>query len=158
MLIVSDTSPITNLIKIGQLDILEKLFNTVVITYKVYNELLNYENQKHEIEKRKWILIERISNHDKVKELEIQLDAGEAEAIVLAQELEADTLVIDERKGRKIAEGYGLKIIGLLGILIIAKKQGYIEAIKPLLDELIKKVGFRVSEALYYRVLMEAEE
>ena len=158
MLIISDTSPITNLIRIGQLDILEELFEEVVIPQQVYDELLNYENQKAEIEKRKWISVKDVSDREKVKELETKLDAGEAEAIILANELKADILIIDERKGRRIAEDYGLKIIGLLGVLIRAKKEGCLKELKPILDTLIDEIGFRVSNDLYNRILKEAQE
>lgn len=158
MLIVSDTSPITNLIRINKLDLLKQLYSEVVIPEKVQDELINYENQKEEIDKRDWIFVRTVSNSDEVRKLEEELDAGEAEAIVLAKELDADILIIDERKGRKIAEENGLKIIGLLGVLIKAKQMGYIEELKPLLNELINNVGFRVSRGLYNRILTEVNE
>ena len=158
MLIISDTSPITNLIRIGQLDILKKLFKEVVIPQQVYEELLNYENQKSAIEQRTWIVMMKVKDREQVKELEIKLDAGEAEAIVLAHELKADMLIIDERKGRIIAEEYGLKIIGLLGVLLKAKREGYLKELKPIMDRLIDEIGFRVSTDLYDRILKEAKE
>jgi len=158
MLIISDTSPITNLIRINRLDLLKLLYTEVVIPEKVQDELLNYENQKTELEKRAWIIVKKVSNSNEVKKLEAELDAGEAEAIVLAKELDADLLIIDERKGRKIAEANGLKIIGLLGVLIQAKRKGYVKDLKPLLNELIDSVGFRVSKKLYNRILKEVNE
>ena len=158
MLIISDTSPITNLISINKLDLLKLLYNKVVIPQKVQDELLNYENQKKEIDKRDWIIVKKVYDFSQVKRLEQELDAGEAEAIVLAKELNADVLIINERKGRKIAEENGLKIIGLLGVLIKAKQMKYIKALKPLLDELVDNVGFRVSKKLYHRILKEIDE
>lgn len=158
MLIISDTSPITNLIRINELDLLKLLYTEVVIPEKVQDELLNYENQKDEIDKRDWIIVKKVSNSDEVKKLEVELDTEEAEAIVLAKELEADLIIIDERKGRKIAEENGLKIIGLLGVLIQAKRMGYVKELKSLLNELIDNVGFRVSQELYNRILKEVNE
>ena len=158
MLIVSDTSPITNLIQIGQLDILEQVFTQIIIPEKVYEELSVYEKQREEIENRNWILVKPVINQAEVKMLEKQLDLGEAQAIVLAKELNADLLIIDERKGRKAAEEYGLKIIGLLGVLIQAKKKGYLNELKPILDKLIGDIGFRVSKNLYDRILKEVSE
>jgi len=158
MLIVSDTSPITNLIQIGQLDLLEQLFKQIIIPEKVFEELCVYEEQKEEIEGRDWLLIKTVENKDAVKELEEHLDAGEAEAVILAKELNADLLIIDERKGRKTAEKYGLRIIGLLGVLVSGKKKGYIKELKPILDKLIEEIGFRVSNKLYKRILKEVNE
>ncbi|MEP0956314.1 DUF3368 domain-containing protein [Microcoleus sp. FACHB-1515] len=66
--------------------------------------------------------------------------------------------MIDERLGRTIALQYGLKIRGLIGILVTAKNQGLISATKPLLDRLIGEAGFRVSQALYDRTLHESGE
>ena len=158
MLIVSDTSPITNLIQIKQLDLLEQLFEKVILPEKVFMELCVYEAHKEEIENRSWLVVKTVQNKTAVKELEEYLDAGEAEALVLAKELNADLLIIDERKGRKTAEKYGLRIIGLLGVLVTGKRKGYLEKLKPILDELIKEIGFRVSEKLYKRVLEEVGE
>ena len=101
MLIISDTSPITNLIQVHHLDILGQIFGEIIIPHKVYEELSVYENQKEAIEKRDWILVKSVSNIQDVKLLEKKLDAGEAEAIVLAKELNADFLIVDERRGRK---------------------------------------------------------
>ena len=86
------------------------------------------------------------------------MDAGEAEAIALALEIKADYLIIDELKGRHKAEALGLRIVGLLGLLIQAKHAGYLTAIKPVLIELREKAGFRIHEALCKRVLEIAGE
>lgn len=82
-----------------------------------------------------------------------ELDKGEAEAIALALELKADALIIDELKGRNKAEQVGLRIIGLLGTLVEVKKEGLIPAVKPLMDDLVSKAGFKIRPALYQQVL-----
>ncbi len=107
MLIVCDTSPITNLLQIGHLDVLEKLFGQVIIPEKVFEELSFYEHQKEKIENLEWISVKTVQNQKKVKLLNERLDSGEAEAIVLAKEINADIIIIDEKKGRVIAEEYG---------------------------------------------------
>jgi predicted nucleic acid-binding protein len=90
--------------------------------------------------------------------LQMELDVGEAEAIALAKELAADLLLMDGRRGRDIAARLGLRVIGLLGVLIEAKHRGMIPAVKPILDDLKAKAGFWVSQQLYARVLQAAGE
>lgn len=158
MLVISDSSTITNLIQIGELSILEKLFSEITIPRKVYEELAIYENQKAQMDFLDWIVVDTILNVAAVAKLAEVLDPGEAEAIILAQETNADFLVIDERKGRIVAQELGINIVGLLGILIRAKRAGHITRLKPLLDQLIRDVGFRVGRNLYERVLSEAGE
>lgn len=158
MLVVSDTSPITNLIQIEQLDILKQVFKKVIIPKKVYEELAFYENQKEEIDNRDWIVIMSVKNQREVKGLEKLLDLGEAEAIVLAKELKANLLIVDERKGRKVAQEYGLEVVGLLGVLIQGKLKGFLRELKPILDKLIHDKGFRISTSLYNEALKVAHE
>ena len=81
------------------------------------------------------------------------MHAGESEAIALAVAVGADLLLIDERRGRKIAARFGLKFIGLLGALTEAKHKRTIPAVKPVLDELIAKSGFWINDSLYRYVL-----
>jgi uncharacterized protein len=83
---------------------------------------------------------------------------GEAEAIVLASELSADRLLIDDAAGRAIALRNGLQITGVLGILLIAKKQGLVDSVRSSLDDLINQAGFWVSDKLYRWVLSQAKE
>ena len=158
MLVISDTSPITNLIQIGELDLLKKLFDEIIIPKKVYQELADYEGQKREIDKREWIILKEVANTEAIRQMRKLLDPGEAEAILLAKELNADFLIIDERKGRQIAEDYGLRIIGLLGVLVRGKQKGHILYLKPTLDKLIDQAGFRVSAKLYDKILHEVGE
>ena len=97
-------------------------------------------------------------NRQRLSDLEFQLDLGEAESIVLALEVKADYLLIDEKKGRSIAREQGLKIIGLLGILILAKQNGLIPLLKPEIDRLTSKLEFRLHEKLIKAALLAVGE
>ena len=90
--------------------------------------------------------------------LQVELDDGEAEAIVLAIELKADFLLLDERKGRAIATRLGLRPIGLLGVLVEAKHKRLITDLRSVLDDLIRKAGFWISQELYEHALKIAGE
>ncbi len=65
---------------------------------------------------------------------------------------------MDERRGRRLAAGFGLKVLGVLGILVAAKRQGLIEKVEPVLIDLREGAGFRVSSELFQRALEEAGE
>jgi predicted nucleic acid-binding protein len=152
MIIVSDTSTITNLLQINRLDILKSLYGTIVIPPGVRRELYRIEGQKTAIEKLDWIKTQYPHDQQLIAELLEDLDLGESEAIALAVELDAEYLIIDEYKGRAIAEMRGIKIVGLLGILIAAKTGGHIESVRPLIEK-IRSNGFRLNSTLVDKVL-----
>lgn len=158
MVIVSDTSIITNLIQIGELSLLRKIFGKVQIPTKVYDELQKLPDQITLIDKIDWIAVVSIENQSLFNELIQYLDPGEAESIVLALETKADLLLIDERKGRRIAKEYGILITGLLGVLLEAKSLGLVTALKPLLEKLKQEAGFRIGSELLREVLKKAGE
>lgn len=161
MIVVSNTSPIMNLAVIGQLNLLEKLYQKIFIPEAVFHELLTTlsENAAGEvIPKTLWLEKRIVANQSLVDSLILELDLGEAEAIVLAMEMKSDLLLLDERRARKVSRRLGVKFIGLLGILVEAKKRGYISAVKPIIDDLMVKAGFWVGNRLYTRILREVKE
>ena len=85
------------------------------------------------------------------------IDRGEAEVIVLAEELKANTVIMDDRLGGKIAHLRGFNVIGTLRLLVLAKDKGLIAGIKPLIEKL-KEVGFWISEDVYKDILLQTRE
>jgi hypothetical protein len=161
MLIVSNTSPISNLLIIGEISLLQQIYPKVLIPPAVHSELTRLPNLQPamlSLVDAGWLEIQTPTDLQLLNILNQTLDPGEAEAIALAVELSADRLLIDERLGRSVAASYGLKLRGLLGILINAKQQGLIPVLKPILERLIGQAGFRVSQALYDRMLQEVGE
>jgi predicted nucleic acid-binding protein len=99
-----------------------------------------------------------VKSRQLTESLLLDLDAGEAEAIALAVEMKAGLLLLDERRGRNVAQRFGLKFVGLMGMLIEAKWKGHVPAVKPILDDLTATAGFWVDNGLYARVVQEAGE
>ena len=159
MIVVSDTSPITNLAAIGQLDLLRQLYQQVIIPEAVFQELttLGGRHPGAIVQHLAWVETRAVVNRNVVKALRAELDEGEAEAITLAQELSADVLLMDERLGRAAAARFSLKVVGILGVLIEAKHQRLIQEVKPLVEALMG-LGFRISPNLYRQVLLTAGE
>jgi len=161
VIVVSDATPIISLAKISMLDILGKFYNKVLLPRAVYNEVCSNSDYTEEAELVKnctFIKVEAVNNEQSVKILRAAgLDLGESEAIILADSLSDSLLLMDERKGRQIAQGMGLRIIGTLGILLQAKRIGLIDEIKPLLDALLV-ANFRISESLYNSILEQVSE
>lgn len=156
MIVVSNTSPIINLLHIGKLELLQLLFGEVVIPEEVRYELLEkgaYPKDSAQIRKAGWLRTEKIVNADLLKALKSELDDGEAAAIALAIEKNADLLLIDEKAGRALAAHFDVEMAGVLGVLVIAKRKKLIRAVSPLLNNLLKKAGFRVSDTLKGTIL-----
>jgi predicted nucleic acid-binding protein len=163
MIIISDTSPLSNLALINGLFLLKEIYQTVVIPQTVAEELSNAGGEDQRIINvllLDWVEIRQSTNLKLIAELQNDylLDRGEAEAIALALEFKADELLIDERLGRREAIRLGLSITGVLGVLLIAKRRGLIPAVQPVMDALIAEAGFRVSQQLYKDVLNAAGE
>jgi predicted nucleic acid-binding protein len=160
MIVVSDTSCISNLLLIGQIDLLQKIYSKIFIPLTVYNEILMLEKSGRDLsyfKSRNWVIIEKNFTR-KISLLPPKnIDAGEAEAIDLAIYIKADRILIDERKGSVLAKKLGITTIGLLGILIIAKKNHLIVSVKDLLYQLIEN-NFWLSNELYNTVLKSANE
>jgi uncharacterized protein len=161
MIIVSDTSPVSNLILIERLNILQSLFAEIVVPSAVDAEILalkQFGKDLSEYENADWIKVVQPENLQKVQTLEIKLDKGEAQAIALALEINCDLLLMDERIGTSIAREEGLQTIGLVGVLIKAKEKRLIENIGDILFDLKDKAGFWLDSKLEKKILEESGE
>jgi len=148
-IIVSDASCLILLLKIDEIGILKEMSNKVFVTSVIKNEL------KQDLPVWIQVLDPKDKHYQSI--LEIDLDKGEASAIALMLELDDAILIIDDLKGRKLAEKLGFKFSGTLGLLLKAKQIGVIKSIKPVLDK-IRLTNFRFSERLLTDILNQAKE
>ncbi|MCB0531520.1 MAG: DUF3368 domain-containing protein [Lewinellaceae bacterium] len=161
MVIVSDTSPISSLLKIGRLQILPAIYGQVIIPKQVADELQVLQKQGYDLVpvfEADWLVVQTPSPAPLLDKLRQEIDPGEAEAIALAIEIGADLLIIDEKSGRAIALREGIAITGLLGVLLEAKRCGHIPAIKPVLDDLVHLARFRIKPSLIQEIISLAGE
>lgn len=158
--VVSNTTPVSNLIRIGQLPLLGQVFGQVLIPAQVAREL---DDGRHVL--GEWraapgagcLSVEDPLDGPFLRQMQAQLDAGEAAAIALAVERRASLLLIDEVEGRETASYHRLRLSGTIGVLLRAKRAGLIGAVRPLLDALLS-VNFRISAGLWAKALRAAGE
>ncbi|MEM6842079.1 MAG: DUF3368 domain-containing protein [Bacteroidota bacterium] len=143
-LVIADTSCLIVLSKIGRLHLLKDIFSKISITEEVHQEFGDALPE--------WIQVEETKDSERKRILELDLDKGEASSIVLGLENKEALLLIDEKKGRRVAKDLGLKVTGTLGVLIRAKVNGQVSSLKDEIDKL-KKVEFRMSEVLVQQIL-----
>lgn len=158
--IVVNTTPLIALSHVGQLDILKRLYGEIFIPEAVYKELSVKTGsvcKKSVDASLDWIQIEKIQN-EMAKELyKTQLHEGEVEVMILAKEIGADVIIVDDANAKKHAKYLGLPVTGTLGVLIKAKKKGYIDELKPILQLMVKN-GIYLSANLIEMCLKEVGE
>lgn len=147
--IISDTSCLILLDKIGELEILNKLFGKIITTSEVANEF----GQPLPT----WIEIQQPTDNNYQSIIEASVDSGEASAIALAFELDNCLLIIDDLKARKFANQIGLTIIGTMGVIVDAKLAEIIPSVKSIIAK-IKLTNFRMTEQLEIVMLKKAGE
>lgn len=161
MVVVSNTSPLTNLAAIDRFDLLRLLFGEIHIADGVWVELnaggRPYPGSR-EVAAADWIHRHEIGDRALVKALRRDLDLGEAETLALGVELGAELVLIDEREGRHAAWSLGIKPLGVLGVLTLAKERGHLREVRSSLAALKRRTGFYVSDHLYRNVLEAAGE
>jgi len=153
MPVVSNTSPILNLAIVDKLFLLRKQFGEILIPAGVFEELRMNEDLPgsciiREAFMSKWIKVHKVNNFPLIHILRRELDKGESEAIALALEIQAERILLDERDARNIAKSFGLKVTGLLGVILHAQNSGDVLSVSETVKELCEKAGFRISPKL----------
>lgn len=133
MIVISDTTPIIALMKAGKFGILKSLYQEIIIPNAVYDELISntdFEEEAELIKNCGFVKTVKVQNEQSVDILQkaTGLDAGESESIVLYKEQNANLLLIDERRGRRVAGKLGITITGTLGLFILANEKKLISA------------------------------
>lgn len=161
MIVVSDATPLIGLSSIGRLEILRDLFDEVYIAQAVFDETVTHGREtglaKKEIARAEWIHVVEVKDRLAVNVLLDELDLGEVETIILAMELKADWVLMDERKGRRKLSQLNIPKIGTIGILLKAKEIGLIPVLRDDLENL-QKTSFSISQAIVDEILKTAGE
>lgn len=159
MIVVSDTTPLISFLKVGHIDLLEKLFGKVFVPQAVYNELtadIRFKHEAQQIEQSTFIEVRAVENIGSVSVLKraTGLDQGESEAIVLTDELKADVLLMDEAKGRTVSNEMGIKVMGTIGILMAAYEECELTSseAKECID-ILQRTGRHISQKHYQMLL-----
>lgn len=142
--VVSDTSVLIIFHKIGEFNLLKKVYGSIITTPEVAKEFSE--------QLPKWIKVKRVKDKKYQSFLETQLDSGEASAIALASELENPLLLLDDLKARKLAKRLILNYSGTLGVINKAKQIGVIDKVKPLIDRLVA-TNFRIANNIINELL-----
>ena len=161
MIVISNTSPLTNLAQIGKLAILQQLYNHIHIATAVWEELTAQPSKwlgTQQIRNATWISRHTVQNKSQVSDLQTYLDRGESETIALALELDTDLVLLDEKIGRYWANHFQLPVMGVIGLLIEAKDKHLVHSIRPELDSLRYEAGFYISQDVYEYALFLTEE
>ncbi len=158
--VIADATPLIYLAAIGKFDLLGDLYGRIVIPNAVYDEVvIQGAGLPGAAETAGAIWVDRVAVSDptKLTSLLTHLDSGESEAIVLAEELHADLVIMDESAGRRVLAGRGIAFLGTVGVLMQAKQRGLIPALRPALDQL-RACGFHLTDRVYHTCLTASGE
>lgn len=137
-LVIADSGPIFSLALIDKLDILNELFDYIKIPQAVWDEI-TYDKTKPDYHKLYDFFKDNTCQISGLNELTFIMDYGESESLILYKELQADFLLIDDKKARKIAENLQINCIGIIGLLSTAKDKGLIGKLKPIFETFLQK-------------------
>lgn len=164
VLVVSDTSPITNLAAVGRLDLLRALYTQIAIPEEVRDELTlggtGINPGANEVNYDSWFVVAHVETQqrDQLAQTYRALDLGEAATLALAIARSADLVLLDDKAARRAASALQIAHVGLVGALLVAKSRGLTPQIKPILDDLRLHAGFRLANKTYQEALRRAGE
>ncbi len=160
MIVVSDSTIFIGLAKIKKIDLLRKLFHRVYIPEAVHREVVEAGDSRPGakfVRDASWIIKKKITDYNQVHMLMASLERGEAEVLVLAKEIQADIILMDEDKARKSAVLAGYEVMGLIGVLIVTKRRGLISNVGVCIEKL-QQEKFRIGERIITEALKQAGE
>jgi hypothetical protein len=157
VIVVSDASPLIALSSANRLDLMQLLFDTVIIPVSVRDEVMG-SAAKIAVELPSFIRVEPLAAELPVRFLKLNLHAGESEAIALALERGIQGIILDDKQARETADELGLKVIGTLGLLILAKRKGFLSEVRPIMTQIIEQVNFRIAPSVLNRALSLIDE
>lgn len=158
--VVVNTTPLIALSHVGQINLLKKLYGEIIIPTAVYEELSvkpDSAGKKAVDSSLDWIRVEKIKNQMAKDMYKTQLHDGEVEVMIIAMEMEADVVIIDDANAKKYAKYLKLPVTGTLGVLLRAKREGYIDRLEPILRQMVEK-GIYISQNLVELCLKQAGE
>ena len=160
--VISDAGPLIALARIGEIDLLRRMYGWVVVPPAVCSELAIDSSRPGAkvlagMFAAGWIAVEAVVDSRVRSELDQLLGPGEAEAIALAEQEEPSFLLIDDARGRRTARLRGVPVVGVAGVLLAAKSRGEIAAVGPVLERL-SDAGYRLSPRLVAATLDRADE
>ena len=154
--VLANTTPLIALANINRLELLHKLYGIIIVPQAVMKEIVR-EPAKHRVRECSWIRVEKIQDSTQKDIFRARLHAGEVEVMILAREQKADLVIMDDDAAKKTAKFLGLHVTGTLGVLLRAKKEGYLDKVEPVMNELIHD-GLYISDTVKQYVLNQAGE
>lgn len=158
--VIVNTTPLIALSHVGQLNLLKELYGEIIIPQAVYEEVSVKVDSvcKKEVDSSlDWIRVEKISNQMAKDMYKTQLHEGEVEVMILAKEVAADVVIIDDANAKKYAKYLKLPVTGTLGVLLRSKQRGYVDKLEPVLRQMVEK-GIYISQSLIELCLKQAGE
>lgn len=162
MIVVSNSSPLISLAKIGAFDLLQRMYGKLVVSAEVYAEVVVAGAGLHgaaEVLKSQWIEVQQIRHPTALKEIQsrrLSLGLGELSAILLAREIGADLVLLDDLGARKFAQKQGFKVQGSVAVLESCYRRGHVADLRNAYERMLQ-AGVYLDRDLLNRILASLE-